>query len=356
MTMETQFAVAPLLTVDLADPAVVTSGIDNTSFRFSDPRLVSVLVAADGGNSAADWVAVIGSTLNVDADAAHSIFERLVATGVVRQQSRSTIDADIQQWSDSGWGPALTFHLTTRNLTFADVEPGAERPYGGLVDAGPPPEWFTEHDEPLDRIPLPSPAPLDSAEPFASMILRRRTNRPWTNKPIPFDELIWLLAVTNRKTVEARWRATAHYQDDPSVLLDVPFGPFESYLVVNSVDHLPAGLFHVNLAGQSLDLLRGGSLIRELMAVCGNQPTLHGCQFAVLIFAEWRRQQFTYRHPRGYRNLFVSAGEFAQAYVTAATALTYSTFLTPATLDDLAAELLPASRFESNLLYIIGIG
>jgi SagB-type dehydrogenase family enzyme len=250
----------------------------------------------------------------------------------------------------------LTFHLGTRNLNFADVEPGAARPYRSLIEAGPPPSWFTEHPAPLARHPLPPVEPIDSAEPFTSMILRRRTNRPWTDTPVRFEDLAWLLTVTNAQSTEARWRATRDWQDDPSVLLDVPFGTFETYLVIDSVGSLPSGLYHLNLAAQSLDLIRAGQLLPEIVAVSGNQQPLVGCRFAVLIFAEWQRQQFGYRHPRGYRNLFVSAGEFAQSYVMAATALEYSVFMTPATRDDLAERVLGRDRYQSNLLYIIGIG
>ncbi|MFL6162314.1 MAG: SagB/ThcOx family dehydrogenase [Jatrophihabitantaceae bacterium] len=351
-----RFVVAPLLTVDLADPAVITSSVDNATFRASDPRLASVLVAARGARTGTEWISLIDTTLGVEPEVARSIFEQLVATGLVRGDVDSAVDRDIDQWFDHGWGQALTYHLSTRNLIFADVEPGAARPYANLIDSGPPPSWFTEHEQALERIALPAVEPIDSAEPFASMILRRRTNKPWTKTAVRFEELGWLLTVTNSDSTRARWRASREWQTDPSVLLDVPFGAFESYLVVDAVRPLPSGLFHVNLAQQSLDLIRHGSMMADLVSICGNQKALEGCQFAVLIVAEWQRQQFNYRHPRGYRNLFVSAGEFAQSYVMAATALNYSVFLTPATRDELAEGLLEADRYESNLLYVIGIG
>ena len=153
------------------------------------------------------------------------------------------------------------------------------------------------------------------------MILRRRTNKPWTRAAVGFEELAWLLTVTNQDSVRARWRATRQWKTDPAVLLDVPFGTFESYLVVDAVDPLSSGLFHLNLAARTLDLIRRGALMPDLISICGNQKALQGCRFAVLVVAEWKRQQFAYRHPRGYRNLLVSAGEFAQSYVMAATAL-----------------------------------
>ena len=33
------YALAPLLTVELTDPSVITSAVDNATFRASDPRL-----------------------------------------------------------------------------------------------------------------------------------------------------------------------------------------------------------------------------------------------------------------------------------------------------------------------------
>ncbi len=351
-----RFALAPLLTVDLADPTVITSSVDNVTFRASDLRLTSVLVAARGVRTTDEWLGLIGGALGVDDEASRPVFQQLLAAGLLREYLDSTVDHDLDQWFDHGWGEALMYHLSTRNLAFQDVEPGAARPYSSLIDGGAPPSWFYEHPQALDRITLPAIEPISSSEPFASMILRRRTNKPWTKAAVGFAELAWLLTVTNQDSVRARRRATEQWQTDPAVLLDVPFGPFESYLVVDAVEPLSSGLFHFNLAAQTLDLIRRGPLMPELVSICGNQQTLNGCRFAVLVVAKWERQQFAYRHARGYRNLLVSAGEFAQSYVMAATALDYSVFLTPATRDDLSEKLLDAGRYDSNLLYVIGIG
>jgi hypothetical protein len=353
---EGRFTLAPLLTVDLADPAVIHSAIDNITFRASDSRLTSVLVAARGVRSASEWISLIDTALGLDQEAAGSVFQRLLAAGLLLEHVDSTVDQDVDLWFDHGWGEALMYHLSTRNLAFQDVEPGATRPYANLIDSAAPPSWFFEHPHALERIALPAVQPISSAELFTSMILRRRTNKPWTRTAVGFEELAWLLTMANQDSVRARWRATRQWQSDPAVLLDVPFGTFESYLVVDAVDSLASGLFHLNLQAQTLDLIRRGSLMPDLVSICGNQKALEGCRFAVLVVAEWERQQFAYRHPRGYRNLLVSAGEFAQSYVMAATALGCSVFLTPATRDELSEDLLSAGRYESNLLYVIGIG
>lgn len=353
---EDRFELAPLLTVDLADPAVITSAVDNVTFRVSDRSLTSVLVAARGARTTSEWISLIDSTLGVDGEAARSVFNQLLAGGLLREHADPTVEHDIDQWFDHGWGEALMYHLSTRNLAFADVEPGGARPYSSLIDSGEPPSWFCEHPQALERTALPAIEPINSSELFTSMILRRRTNKPWTKTAVSLEQLAWLLTVTNQDSVRARQRATEQWRTDPAVLLDVPFGTFESYLVVDDVDSLSSGLFHVNLAAQTLDLIRRGPLMPDLVSICGNQQALRGCRFAVLVVAEWKRQQFAYRHPRGYRNLLVSAGEFAHSYVLAATALDYSVFLTPATRDDLSEGLLNAGRYDSNLLYVIGIG
>jgi SagB-type dehydrogenase family enzyme len=107
--------------------------------------------------------------------------------------------------------------------------------------------------------------------PLVEVMKRRRSRRKYASEPLSFEELSFLLwatqGVQKQKKVFAGARGT---------LRTVPSGgarhPFETYLVVNNVKGLQAGLYHYSPFKHSLLFLRSEkSLPRKVATACYRQ-------------------------------------------------------------------------------------
>lgn len=79
---------------------------------------------------------------------------------------------------------------------------------------------------------------------------------------------------------------------------------------------------------------------------------IDGCSVVFLLTACFDRYMWRYRNSRALRNVYIEAGEFAQRLILSAVSVGFNTFLTPATRDSNADELLDLDGASESIIYL----
>jgi SagB-type dehydrogenase family enzyme len=178
---------------------------------------------------------------------------------------------------------------------------------------------------PLQKAGLPDaprfnlPAVRDLAVPGIDLrqaIEQRRSLRAYRKQPLSLAELAFLLWCTQGvKKVSQR----------PVTLRTVPSAgarhAFETYLLVNRVDELPAGLYHYLAIEHQLEQLPcEGDIAAEVTGACLGQEQVPNSAVTFIWAADLPRMVWRYGE-RGYRYLHLDAGHVCQNLYLAAEAV-----------------------------------
>jgi SagB-type dehydrogenase family enzyme len=87
--------------------------------------------------------------------------------------------------------------------------------------------------------------------------------------------------------------------------------PLELYVLAREMSGLSDGIFHYNLRGHSLELLREGRWFAELDKALISSPFIINANLIFFLSAVFKRTQKKYG-PRGYRYILLEAGHVAQ--------------------------------------------
>lgn len=164
-------------------------------------------------------------------------------------------------------------------------------------------------------IPLPAPETLSiGGMDLRAAIEQRRTLRRYSEQPLTLDELSYLLWLTQGvKEITKR----------PVTLRNVPSAgarhAFETFLLINNVEELEAGLYRFAAIQHALVRLDSPeSAIREaLTQACWDQKQIYNS--AVTFFWAAIAERMTWRYvERGYRYLHLDAGHVCQNLLLAA--------------------------------------
>lgn len=163
-------------------------------------------------------------------------------------------------------------------------------------------------------IPLPDPmaveiAPLD----LRTVILRRATHRRYAETPLRLEELAFLLWAT---------QGVKEVTNRPSTLRTVPSAgarhAFETYLLVNRVEGLEAGLYRYAALEHALYRLDAPADIHDqIVNACARQNHVHTSAVTFLWISVEERMILRYGQ-RGYRYLHIDAGHVCQNLYLAA--------------------------------------
>src|SRR5262249_1963267 len=142
-------------------------------------------------------------------------------------------------------------------------------------------------------------------------------------------QLSTLLHHANIETLRLRLETVAKMTEQPEVAFNSAFSALETYVVAHDVENVAQGLYHYYPRNHRLVCVRAGQLRDEVTEMCIGQARAGNGAITLLITAVWERYTFRYRHGRAYRTLLINVSELAQKYLVLATALRFSTFLTP---------------------------
>ncbi|MBN1806382.1 MAG: SagB/ThcOx family dehydrogenase [Sedimentisphaerales bacterium] len=215
------------------------------------------------------------------------------------------------------------------------------------------PEWaakpaiYKEYQQ-ADRFELP---PFELNQPFSldMAIKQRKSIRNFQAKPISLGRLSYLLwASTGIQRIEAGYE----FRTVPSA---GALYPIETYLIVNDVKNLEAGVYHYSVKSHELELIRQGDFRQAIkMAALGQEM----CASASAVFvwtAIFERCKWKYGQ-RAYRYIYLDAGHIAENLALAAVSLNLGSCEIGALYDDNVNTIVGIDGTEESVVCMAVVG
>jgi SagB-type dehydrogenase family enzyme len=215
---------------------------------------------------------------------------------------------------------------------------------GDLLDWGSRPSQYK-----AVSIAAPLPLPPVSAPPqmtFDTALRQRRSLRAYADRGLTTQELAWIVASATAIT------STDGRRVAPSA---GALYPLETYVAVNRVDGIDAGLYHVDVRGQALEPLRAGSVAGDLLVAGLGQSFLREAPVVVIVSGLFQRTRWKYRQ-RHYRYVCWEGGHVAQNVYLAAEAAGLGACMVGSFLDGSVNDLLRVDGREEAALGLIAVG
>lgn len=351
----------PLLRIRFDDGIQADLLLDGKTVQLPDGQFVTALSLLNDATATADAVEAIAHSLCGGAsDTAVDILTELLAADLVVDAERDfPAMAAVRHWIDRGWLDALVFHLRCGAVAFDDagvddVEQEQNRLLSSIVAAGVPDLWKTYPG--AHRIPLPAGRDRSELPPVETILLRRRSNRPWRREAVALTDVATILHLASEELVEIRRKVERVLPEQPSALLHSAFTALEIYVVAHAVEGLEPGLYHYAPDQGALELVRPGALRDEMQRMCVGQQRAGSGGVSFIVTGVWERYMYRYRYPHAYRTLLVNSAELAQKIILLATAVELNTFLTPAFDDAYADEFLGIDPLEEAAIEVVTVG
>jgi SagB-type dehydrogenase family enzyme len=163
------------------------------------------------------------------------------------------------------------------------------------------------------------------------------------------EELSQLLWATQGTTLEA---SGYKFRAAPSA---GALYPVETYLVVNRVQELEAGVYHYDAVEGNLQLLENGNHGSRVAAAALDQPMAELAAVVFIWTAIVERAKWKYLE-RAYRYIYLDAGHIGQNLYLAATALGLGCCAIGALYDEEVNELVGADGVDETAIYMCTVG
>jgi SagB-type dehydrogenase family enzyme len=158
------------------------------------------------------------------------------------------------------------------------------------------------------------PEPVISAGKFIWDVLsQRRSRRNYSDVSLSMKELSQMLWATQGVTAQSGRYA---FRTAPSA---GALYPIETYVLVNRVKDLEAGIYHYDILNHKLEVLKKGDFGMKISQAALGQTMLNEAAFVFIWTAVVARSKWKYRE-RAYRYIYMDAGHIGQnAYLAAET-------------------------------------
>jgi SagB-type dehydrogenase family enzyme len=258
--------------------------------------------------------------------------------------------AALTKWDK--WNPAAGFfHLSTRNLSFADDDEEEFRSLVRLAKSNPIPVPIKRYRK-AKQIPLPSPS-VDGE--FARVLLQRRTWRKFSSEAITLAALGNLLGLTFgvRHWIKLPKIGSVAVKTSPS---GGSMHPIEAYVLARNIDELAAGFYHYSATDHRLEFFKRGATSRDITRLLANQWWYGPAAFVVFLTAVFQRTRWKYDYARAYRAVLIEAGHLCQTFCLTATSMGLAPFCTMAFADSKIEKALGIDGISESALYVAGAG
>jgi SagB-type dehydrogenase family enzyme len=277
---------------------------------------------------------------------------QLVRQSLLRRQDQPLPagHAALAAWSN--WNPSAGFfHLSTRNLQFADDDEEEFRSLVRLAKSCPIPLPIKRYRN-AKQFSLPNPA-VDGE--FARVLLQRRTWRKFSAAPVMLKALGNSLGLTFgvRHWIKLPKIGSVAVKTSPS---GGSMHPIEAYVLARNVEALAPGFYHYNSADHRLELLKGGATPRDITRLLANQWWYSTAGFVVFLTAVFERTRWKYDYARAYRAVLIEAGHLCQTFCLTATSQGLAPFCTMAFADSKIEKILGIDGISESALYVAGAG
>jgi SagB-type dehydrogenase family enzyme len=184
---------------------------------------------------------------------------------------------------------------------------------------------------------------------FWDALMRRRSQRDFSRAGLSLDELARLIHATQGFTDE---QGQNRFRAAPSA---GALYPVETYVLVNRVETIDPGVYHLNIAEQSLELIRPGDCSRALANAALGQAMISDSAAAFIWTAIPGRSKWKY-HERAYRYIYLDAGHIGQNFCLAATALGLGCCTIGAFFDSEVNEIIGVDGEHETTIYLGAVG
>ncbi len=217
--------------------------------------------------------------------------------------------------------------------------------------AGP---WYLAFKKYPHRPRVPLAVPEARPSPGAEETMRkRRTIRQYADQPLELDHLERLLYFANGITGATPLdHGTLSLRASPSA---GALYPIELYIAAFSVTGLHEGVYHYEVEGNTLELLRSGQFRQDIYQITHRQEMVLQSAVAILMTAMFRRTKVKYGE-RGYRYVLLDAGHLAQNLYLESTALGLGCATVGGFIDDKANDLLGVDGLDESVVYMAVVG
>jgi len=209
------------------------------------------------------------------------------------------------------------------------------------------PALYKEYPE-AQKIELPS---FDPNQPMSldRTLKQRKSVRDFQQQPISKEQLSYLLwASMGIQRVENGYE----FRTVPSA---GALYPIETYIVVNGVRKLEAGVYHYSIKAHQLEQLKQGEFRQEITAAALGQGM---CQTSAVVFvwsAVFERCKWKYGQ-RAYRYIYLDAGHIAENLALAAVSLNLGSCEIGALYDNQVNAILGIDGSEESVVCMAVVG
>ncbi len=209
------------------------------------------------------------------------------------------------------------------------------------------PTLYKEYPE-AQKIKLPS---FELAEGISldQTLKQRKSIRDFRQKPISKDQLSYLLwASTGIQRIEDGYE----YRTAPSA---GALYPIETYLIVNDVRNLDAGVYHYSIKAHQLEQLKQGEFRQQIARAALGQGMLSMATVVFIWSAIFERCKWKYGQ-RAYRYIYLDAGHIAENLALAAVNLNLGSCEVGALYDDHVNAILGIDGTDESVLCMAVVG
>lgn len=217
---------------------------------------------------------------------------------------------------------------------------------GGVDGSGRPSLYKEYPGKPTIKLPSPEPMVTSSVD---QALRQRKSVRSFAAKPLSKEQLAYLLWASTG--IQGRGHGF-EFRTAPSA---GALYPIETYLVVNTVEDVPQGLYHYSIKLHGLEELQSGDVSRPVTVAAMGQRM---CLQAAVVFiwtAVFQRTKWRYGD-RAYRYIYLDAGHIAQNLALAATSLGLGSCQVGALFDDEVNDIIGADGIEESTIYMSVVG
>jgi len=219
---------------------------------------------------------------------------------------------------------------------------------GRDIDLSKRPPKYKTYEKPIRTVDLPHPV-TEGGSGIWGVLSTRRTRRTYKPEPLSLTELSQLLWAGDGKSREGR---ETFLRTAPSA---GALYPIELYVMVNNVTGLDKGIYHFDVVGGRLSMIKAGAFGQQAAAAALGQAMLEKSGAVIFMTAVIERTRWKYNQ-RAYRYIYLDAGHIGQNLCLAAEAMGLGICPIGAFYDDELNEIIEVDGTEETVVYAMTVG